>query len=62
MVTVDDELVVHFANTEARRLLGGRLAEGDPGDRCHLLASDRTQRFYRGYALSRRLTRGEYAN
>jgi signal transduction histidine kinase/HAMP domain-containing protein len=30
VVTVDQELVVHFANTEARRLLGGRLAEGDP--------------------------------
>src|SRR5947209_3402589 len=39
-----------------------RFADGDPGDRCHMLASDRTQRFYRGYALSRRLTRGEYAN
>jgi signal transduction histidine kinase/HAMP domain-containing protein len=30
VVTVDQALVVHFANTEARRLLGGRLAEGDP--------------------------------
>ena len=30
VVTVDQELVVNFANTEARRLLGGRLAEGDP--------------------------------
>jgi two-component system phosphate regulon sensor histidine kinase PhoR len=30
VVTVDEELVVNFANTEARRLLGGRLAEGDP--------------------------------
>ena len=30
VVTVDEHLVVHFANTEARRLLGGRLAEGDP--------------------------------
>jgi len=29
VVTVDEELVVHFANAEARRLLGGRLAEGD---------------------------------
>jgi signal transduction histidine kinase/HAMP domain-containing protein len=29
VVTVDDQLVVHFANAEARRLLGGRLAEGD---------------------------------
>src|SRR6266536_3017780 len=29
VVTVDQDLVVHFANTEARRLLGGRLAEGD---------------------------------
>jgi signal transduction histidine kinase/HAMP domain-containing protein len=29
VVTVDDQLVVHFANAEARRLLG-RLAEGDP--------------------------------
>src|SRR5205823_11056801 len=30
VVTVDQHLVVQFANTEARRLLGGRLAEGDP--------------------------------
>src|SRR5205085_10519734 len=30
VVTVDENLVVRFANTEARRLLGGRLAEGDP--------------------------------
>jgi signal transduction histidine kinase/HAMP domain-containing protein len=29
VVTVDENLVVQFANTEARRLLGGRLAEGD---------------------------------
>jgi len=29
VVTIDDDLVVHFANSEARRLLGGRLAEGD---------------------------------
>jgi len=29
VVTVDDRLVVQFANAEARRLLGGRLAEGD---------------------------------
>jgi two-component system sensor histidine kinase VicK len=30
VVTVDDDLVVQFANTEARRVLGTRLAEGDP--------------------------------
>ncbi|HXY81149.1 MAG TPA: ATP-binding protein [Gaiellaceae bacterium] len=30
VLTVDEQLVVHFANAEARRLLGGRLAEGDP--------------------------------
>jgi signal transduction histidine kinase/HAMP domain-containing protein len=29
VVTVDEELVVHFANAEARRVLGMRLAEGD---------------------------------
>jgi len=29
VVTVDEQLVVRFANAEARRLLGGRLAEGD---------------------------------
>jgi signal transduction histidine kinase len=29
VVTVDDQLVVRFANAEARRVLGGRLAEGD---------------------------------
>jgi two-component system sensor histidine kinase ResE len=29
VVTIDEDLVVHFANAEARRLLGGRLAEGD---------------------------------
>ena len=29
VVTVDDQLVVQFANAEARRVLGGRLAEGD---------------------------------
>jgi signal transduction histidine kinase len=29
VLTVDQDLVVHFANAEARRLLGGRLAEGD---------------------------------
>jgi two-component system phosphate regulon sensor histidine kinase PhoR len=29
VVTIDQDLVVHFANAEARRLLGGRLAEGD---------------------------------
>jgi signal transduction histidine kinase/HAMP domain-containing protein len=29
VITIDDQLVVHFANAEARRLLGGRLAEGD---------------------------------
>jgi signal transduction histidine kinase/HAMP domain-containing protein len=30
VVTVDEKLVVRFANAEARRMLGGRLAEGDP--------------------------------
>ena len=30
VVTVDQDLVVQFANAEARRLLGGRLTEGDP--------------------------------
>jgi signal transduction histidine kinase len=30
VLTIDQDLVVHYANTEARRLLGGRLAEGDP--------------------------------
>jgi signal transduction histidine kinase/HAMP domain-containing protein len=30
VLTIDEELVVHFANAEARRLLGGRFAEGDP--------------------------------
>jgi signal transduction histidine kinase/HAMP domain-containing protein len=30
VVTVDEKLVVSFANAEARRMLGGRLAEGDP--------------------------------
>jgi len=29
VVTVDEQLVVHFANAEARRVLGGRLTEGD---------------------------------
>jgi two-component system phosphate regulon sensor histidine kinase PhoR len=29
VVTVDQHLTVHFANNEARRLLGGRLAQGD---------------------------------
>jgi signal transduction histidine kinase len=29
VLTIDQNLVVHFANAEARRLLGGRLAEGD---------------------------------
>jgi signal transduction histidine kinase/HAMP domain-containing protein len=29
VVTVDDSLTVQFANSEARRVLGGRLAEGD---------------------------------
>src|SRR3954467_2119078 len=29
VVTVDDQLVVQFANAEARRVLGARLAEGD---------------------------------
>lgn len=29
---------------------------------CHKLASDRTQNFYRGYVMSRRLTRAEYGN
>jgi signal transduction histidine kinase len=29
VVTVDDQLVVQFANSEARRVLGTRLAEGD---------------------------------
>ena len=29
VVTVDDKLVVQFANSEARRLIGGRLREGD---------------------------------
>ena len=29
VVTVDENLVVQFANTEARRVLGGRLTEGD---------------------------------
>ena len=28
-LTIDQDLVVHFANTEARRILGGRLREGD---------------------------------
>lgn len=30
VVTVDADLVVQFANAEARRVLGGRLTEGDP--------------------------------
>ena len=30
VVTVDEDLIVSFANAEARRMLGGRLAEGDP--------------------------------
>jgi len=30
VLTIDQDLVVHYANAEARRLLGGRLAEGDP--------------------------------
>ena len=30
VVTVDEQLVVQFANAEARRVLGGRLTEGDP--------------------------------
>jgi signal transduction histidine kinase len=30
VVTVDENLVVRFANAEARRMLGGRLTEGDP--------------------------------
>jgi signal transduction histidine kinase/HAMP domain-containing protein len=29
VITIDEDLVVHFSNAEARRLLGGRLAEGD---------------------------------
>ena len=29
VLTIDQDLVVHFANTEARRMLGGRLREGD---------------------------------
>jgi signal transduction histidine kinase len=29
VLTIDQDLVVHFANTEARRILGGRLREGD---------------------------------
>jgi two-component system phosphate regulon sensor histidine kinase PhoR len=29
VLTIDQDLVVHFANAEARRLLGGRVAEGD---------------------------------
>jgi len=29
VLTIDQDLVVHFANAEARRLLGGRLKEGD---------------------------------
>ena len=30
VLAIDQDLVVHFANTEARRLLGGRVQEGDP--------------------------------
>jgi signal transduction histidine kinase len=30
VVTVDEDLVVHFVNAEARRVLGVRVAEGDP--------------------------------
>ena len=30
VVTVDDDLVVHFVNAEARRVLGVRVSEGDP--------------------------------
>jgi two-component system sensor histidine kinase ResE len=29
VLTIDQDLVVHFANAEARRLLGGRVSEGD---------------------------------
>jgi signal transduction histidine kinase/HAMP domain-containing protein len=29
VLTIDQDLVVHFANTEARRILGGRVHEGD---------------------------------
>jgi signal transduction histidine kinase len=30
VLTIDQDLVVHYTNAEARRLLGGRLTEGDP--------------------------------
>src|SRR5262249_11484902 len=30
VLTIDQDLVVHFANTEARRLFGGRVREGEP--------------------------------
>jgi signal transduction histidine kinase len=30
VLTFDQDLVVHYTNAEARRLLGGRLTEGDP--------------------------------
>ncbi len=30
VLAIDQDLIVHFANTEARRLLGGRVQEGDP--------------------------------
>ncbi|HLY10076.1 MAG TPA: DUF1592 domain-containing protein [Planctomycetota bacterium] len=38
----------------------GRLAKGKLD--CNQLATDRTQRFYKGYAMSRRLNRTEYMN
>src|SRR5205814_968571 len=38
----------------------GRLAKGKLD--CNQIATDRTQRFYKGYAMSRRLNRTEYMN
>ncbi len=38
----------------------GKLSKGKLD--CNQIATDRTQRFYKGYAMSRRLNRGEYMN
>jgi hypothetical protein len=39
----------------------GHIAKGAEGD-CTKIATDKTQKFYRGYVMSRRLTRAEYDN
>jgi mono/diheme cytochrome c family protein len=50
------------SDEERQKLVAWIKALPKPADDCNQLATDETQHFYRGYVMSRRLTRAEYNN